>query len=131
MRGKLIRIERSKDGVFGVLTLNGQLVCWTLERPWLNNAPNVSCIPPDIYVCNRIDSPKFKETFEVFNVPGRSHILFHIGNTIDDSLGCILPGSEIGEVKGKRGVLESGKAFFALMTALEGVDMFPLQIINF
>lgn len=130
MRGKILRIERSADGVFGVLTLNNQAVCLTLERPWLDNRQNVSCIPPDIYQCKRVDSPKFKETFEVLNVPGRSDILFHIGNTIDDSLGCILPGSKFGELKGKRGVLESGAAFFEFMTALAGVDFFPLQIVS-
>jgi len=28
------------QGVNGTLTVNGQVVCHTIELPWLNNAPN-------------------------------------------------------------------------------------------
>jgi len=131
MRVKLIRIERAEDGVFGVLTINGQVVCLTIERPWLDNQKNISCIPAGEYTCKRVDSPKFKETFEVLNVPTRNYILFHAGNTIEDSLGCIIPGSKFGELRGKRAVLESNPAFIEFMTRLDGLDSFQLQIVNF
>lgn len=130
MRGKIIRLDKSEDGVFGVLTLDNQAVCLTLERSWLGNQQNISCVPPDIYLCKRIDSPKFGDTFQFMNVPGRTNILFHIGNTPDDSLGCVLLGSEYGELESKRGILGSSKAFKKFMTITEGVDAFPLQIIN-
>jgi hypothetical protein len=130
MRGKLLRIDKAVDGVFGVLTLNNKVICVTLERPWQDNKPNLSCIPPDVYQCKRVDSPKYKDTFEVLNVPGRTHILFHSGNRIKDSKGCILLGSEYGELQDERAVLESSKSFIRFMTMLEGIEFFPLQIIN-
>lgn len=127
---KIIRVEKSTDGVFGVLTIDGQFICLTLERPWLDNQKNISCIPPQIYLCKRVDSPKYKDTFEVLNVAGRTNILFHAGNTIDDSKGCILLGSEIGNIDGKRAVLQSGKAFKSFMEKTEELEAFPFQIIN-
>lgn len=130
MRAKIIRLDKSEEGVFGVLTLNGQPECVTLERPWKDNQPNISCIPPEIYVCRSIDSPKFGQTFEVMNVPGRTHILFHKGNLPSDSLGCILLASKYGELEGKRAILASGKAFNRFMEKLKEVDFFSLQIIN-
>lgn len=41
------------------------------------------------------------------NVPGRSGILIHSGNTIDDSWGCILLGKKTGHLDRKRAVLLS------------------------
>lgn len=130
MRGKLLRIEKGEEGVFGVLTLNGKVVCVTLERPWLDNQQDISCIPPDIYIAQRHQSPEHGETFKIVNVPNRTDILFHIGNRIKNSKGCILTGSSYGELEGERAVLSSSKAFIQFMTKLEGVDSFPLQIIN-
>jgi len=130
MRAKIIRLSSDEDGVRGVLTLNNDPVCLTLERPSLHNQPNVSCIPPDIYLCKRVESPRHGETFQLLNVPGRTNILFHKGNTKDDSLGCVLLGSEFGKLKGQSAILESSKAFHNFMASLEGVDSFPIQIIK-
>ena len=130
MRAKIIRIDKSLKGVFGVLTLNDETVCVTLERPWADNKPNISCVPEDIYLCERVDSPRYGDTFKVMDVPGRTNILFHKGNVVDDSLGCVLLGSEYGALKDQRAVLNSSKAFFTFMKRLEGLNHFPLQIIN-
>lgn len=129
MRGQLIRLEKTEKGTIGALKLNDELICWILERPWIDNQRNISCIPPGIYQCKRHESPKFGEVFKIMDVPERTDILFHPGNRICESLGCPMTGSEIGELKGERAVLESSKAFIKFMTALEGVDYFPLQII--
>ena len=29
--------------------LEHEFICWTVERPWLDNQPNISCIPEDTY----------------------------------------------------------------------------------
>lgn len=68
----------------------------TVELPWLNNQVEKSCIPEGKYkVVRRLgsESAKFKYThFHVLDVPGRSWILFHVGNYTRDLLGCIAPG---------------------------------------
>lgn len=90
---RLKRISGTPQAVFGALIEDGIPFVVTLEEPWLNNQRGASCIPVGAYVCRRVISPKFGDTFEVTNVPGRSHILFHKGNTTDDTEGCILVGA--------------------------------------
>ncbi len=82
----------SPAGTRGCMTLNGDLLCYTLERPWLENQNNISDIPPGFYTVIKHNSDKFKDVWEVTNVPGREAILIHAGNTVTDTHGCILVG---------------------------------------
>lgn len=127
---EIIRIESSEDGVFGLLRLDGRAQCLTLEPPDRGNTPNVSCIPAGRYVCRRVRSPRFGETFEVAEVPGRSHILLHAGNTGADTEGCILLGSRLGRVEGRRGVLASAEALRGFLEATAGRDGLDLAVID-
>ena len=96
----------------------------TVERPWLDNQKSVSCIPAGQYACQRVQSPKFGDTFEVQNVPNRTAILFHKGNITDDTHGCILVGEQFGTVNGVPGVLASAQGFAEFMRRLAGEPSF-------
>jgi len=128
---KIIRMEENQEGTFGILAIDRKMFCLTLELPWRQNKKNESSIYPGCYDCVRKKSWKHGETFEVKNVYNRKHILFHIGNTIDDTKGCILLGDKIGEWKGKRAVLSSAKAFTRFMSRMDLVDRFDLIIENY
>ena len=86
--------------------------CHTVERPWANNAPNISCIPEGTYT---LKSRRFYrggyDTWEVTNVPGRSLILIHKGNTAEHVEGCIALGTRRGVVGGRWAVTHSKQAF--------------------
>lgn len=47
----------------------------------------------------------------VKNIPNFENILWHWGNTDDDTSGCYIVGSRTGDVNGQRGVLESKKKY--------------------
>lgn len=127
----LIRLETEYGtGTFGALLVSGRVFCATLEPPDFGNRPNVSCIPASQYVCDRIQSPTFGETFEVVNVPGRSSILFHKGNVVAHTEGCIILGQYWNKLKGERAVLNSGKTFDQFMWIMAGTDQFKLSIFN-
>lgn len=106
-------------------------VCMTLELPWKDNKPDVSCIPAGTYEVVRYASPSHGyDVFLVKGVPGRSYIEIHKGNTVADTHGCIVVGRRFGMVGDQHGVTDSALAFDALMKRLEGVDCFTLSITN-
>ena len=57
------------------------------------NKRNVSCIPIGTYECAEYSSAKYKDVWEIKNVPNRSSILFHAGNSTHDTEGCVLVGT--------------------------------------
>lgn len=110
----------------------------TLEPPWLNNQPNISCIPAGSYDLVPWLSPSLKiNTLKLENVPNRSGILFHSGNDaggVDtDSQGCILVGLQFGKVGGKSqkmGLLQSKIAFSKLIEVVKTSNLASLEIVN-
>ena len=119
---RLKRLTRNPyKPTFGVLfSDDGVPFALTLERPWLNNLPNQSCIPEGRYLAIRHVSPKFGETFWLQDVPGRSGILFHKGNNTTDSQGCILIGEQFNQVNGEPGITHSSAGFQEFMRLCEG-----------
>lgn len=117
----LQREESEDDGTYGTLRLPDGTVLNTLELPWRNNENRISCIPPGVYPCKKRPSKTFGEAYEVMQVPGRSAILIHAGNSAGsadkgmkaDSQGCILLGMDRGR-KGNQKVITASKAAMRL-----------------
>jgi hypothetical protein len=124
----ITRLEKSEEGTFGVLRLDGRVQCVTLEPPERGNRVGVSCIPAGTYTCRRVDSPTFGPTFEVADVPGRTAILFHQGNVARDTHGCILLGSRFGRLGPERGVLDSRAAFAEFLDRCADERVFQFTI---
>ena len=108
----LIRTEMTGDYTLGVLAIEGARFP-VLERPWLNNRANRSCIPAGTYNATfmaRSSSGRYKRVYWIRQVPDRGGILIHAGNVVSNSLGCLLIGRRTGWLKGKRAVLNSRSA---------------------
>jgi hypothetical protein len=104
----LSRFSTDPRGTLGTLALDGKFGAFTLELPDAGNLLEESRIPPGTYPLElRSDSdmqPAYAKLFGnlpggghpgmigVQNVPGRSGILIHCGNTEIDTRGCILVG---------------------------------------
>ena len=127
MEIELQRLTHSNNQVLGKLTVNGSRYD-TLELPWKNNAPRVSCIPAGRYEVVKRNSPKYGDHFHVLNVPNRSYILIHHGNYNRDTLGCILVGIGVKDINGdgELDVVNSRAAMKELNAALP--DSFVLLI---
>lgn len=79
----------------------GSFTCKTLERPWLNNENDISCIPKGTYKCTyTLSLSHLGWTYAIQNVPQRSGIRIHAGNDYMDSEGCILLGTGYGDING-------------------------------
>lgn len=75
--------------------------CYNLERPWLNNEVNESCIPEGEYVVKR-DKVGRWQYYRVMDVKGRTNIELHAGNVVSHSDGCLLPCMELKDGRGIR-----------------------------
>jgi hypothetical protein len=124
-----INSMRLNSHTIGRLTVDGQFYCYTLELPWLENACNISCIPSGSYIIKMIDSPKFGSCYQLSDVCGRTHILIHSGNTVDDIEGCILLGTSCGVLNGKEAVLNSKSAINSFHSLLGG-DEHTIEIVR-
>ena len=133
MRAVIVRVahhpQQAMCGVWSVEGADGARfpLCVTLENPWRPGG-NDSCVPAGRYHTTRWKSPTKGPVFRLHAVPGRSDILVHVGNTEQNSLGCILPGERFGKLYGLVAVKESLPAMTALLAAMP--DEFELEIVD-
>ncbi len=126
----LFRNEKKSTHTVGYLVVMGQMFR-TIERPWKNNARNISCIPAGTYPCHylpRSASGKYRKVYHVRNVANRSGVLIHNGNLVSHSRGCIILGMKTGNLGGKRAVLSSRTAMRKLNQLLDGAN-FNLKVV--
>jgi hypothetical protein len=122
------RVESNNDGTFGVFSINGKPFCVTLEETWLDNLPRESCIPEGIYEVEKYSGTKYKNVWILKNVPGRSAILIHWGNTEGNTAGCILMGQYFADFGKQKGIANSIKTIELLRERLP--DKFHLTIMD-
>lgn len=131
MADKVFKIVRFKQDAYtaGQMFYNDVPLVMTFELPWVNNEHLLSCYPRGLYVAKYVNSPKHGWVYELQDVPGRADIQLHIGNILEDSIGCTLLCKYLGTVwkgwpwarKSYTGGLLSSQAFNEFM-AVTGKD---------
>ena len=91
----------SEVGTFGCLD-TGTFKCMTVERPRPGLINDHPCIPAtergyDMDWTVGVH-PKHPEVYEI-QVPGRTAILVHSANVMEQLLGCIAPGRAVGHIE--------------------------------
>ena len=138
MQLTLVRTDRQPNYTIGSLFINGEFFCYTLEDTdrYLTSDMSLediqskkiygkTAIPKGVYFIDmNTVSTKFKDRLwakpydgklpRLLNVPGYEGILIHVGNTVEDTSGCILVGTEYSD-----GFLRNSvTAFTSLMSVL-------------
>lgn len=114
--------------------------CVTVEKPWLDNECNISCIPEGRYTIKVRTSPKFGEVYYLENIDldvslngdtKRTYILIHPANFVQQLQGCIALGDQfmLGADGNKKGVTSS-IATCSLFMCLLGGETSILTIAN-
>lgn len=130
---KLERQEFTDKQIVGSIYVDGDFICYSLERPWIDNAPNVSCIPEGIY---DLQYHKYKGRLDTYALIGetvshypsdkaRNLILIHPANRVEELQGCIATGTE----KKDGDMVLSIKAFRKLMNAIEKNNITKITIL--
>ena len=95
----LTRFISTDYGTFGKLAV-GDKTFYTVEKPWQNNAPEISCVPDGNYTLTPHNSKKYGNVLCMINEDiGVTHFkepnskrfacLIHVANYEKDVLGCI------------------------------------------
>jgi len=104
------------NGTNGLVLVNQQPCCHSIELPWLDNAPRISCIPEGRYPVFKRHSEKYGWHLHVGDVPERSLILIHpFNHALEESKGCIAP---VKELTGQGMGTSSRIAFYRLRTTV-------------
>ena len=111
MKLELTRYCYSETETEGMLRLGDGTELYTLERPWIAGMPGgvsfESCVPDGEYSLLPHKRPNGDDVFALWNPDlgvyyeksergeneGRYLILIHVGNFVDNVVGCIAPGT--------------------------------------
>jgi len=97
-------------GTMGELFYKEDKIADTIEKPWQNNKPFVSCVPhgtyeivpftrengDNVYALYNPDLDVYVDADERPGDSGRYSILIHVANWAEELMGCIAPGLAIG-----------------------------------
>jgi hypothetical protein len=120
-----IEIRRQDSGekcTSGKLYVNGKFISYTLEPAWKENH-ELSSIPAGTYRTHIRTDHADNWRIELLDVPNRTNIQIHIGNTIGappdgDSVGCVLVGDKVDACFSA----DSVSAYRKLKTAIYGSE---------
>lgn len=112
-------IERP-DFTIGRMTVNGAFICYTLEDEYRDEKVHGETrIPEGRYrvvlrreggfhqrYLKKFGKPWHQGMLHVLDVPGFDYILIHIGNSDEDTAGCVLVGKTFNETAGFLGSSE-------------------------
>lgn len=89
---EISRKSTTDQCIMGYLLVNGEVICYTLELPYVGNINGISTIPAGQYTGFVREDGSKGWRIELENVQGRKNIQIHIGNYTSQIIGCTLVG---------------------------------------
>ena len=129
----LERQEFTDKWIIGSFYYEGDFICYSLERPWIDNKSNISCIPEGTY---DLQYHKYKARLDTYALTGdtvshfpsdkaRNLILIHPANKVQELQGCIATGLD----KKDGDMVSSAKAHKKLMSVIKDNSVRTIKII--
>lgn len=112
----------------GVFLIDGVPRFTTLEPPKVGD---ITCIPDGDYVCKRVlkrtttGGLYIPETYLITDTPGKTGCLFHVGNRMENTTGCVLIAKGY---EGKNYIWPSKEGFELWLRAMKNEPEFELSI---
>ncbi|WP_064608792.1 DUF5675 family protein [Photobacterium sp. J15] len=128
------RIKQFGETTLGKLTIEGVNKSWYVLEPGGPDSiieGSDKRIKAGTYNVLLYNSDKYKNVYELKNVPGRTKILIHSGNYHDDTEGCLMPGKTWGAINDKQyHVGNSRTAFNEIKAEIQGKKSIQITITN-
>ena len=118
------RQRETANSTTGTYWVNGRSVSGsTLELPDRQNQTNISRIPAGDYPARRSTFSDRRDVIRIDNVPNRTGIAIHAGNTPSDTTGCILVGESSGtdRVNQSRAAMSELLGYVDIVAALDSM----------
>ena len=111
------RIRQTTDALFGVLSVDGKQVCYSMER-------TAVAIPIGEYTARMDISPHFGFATPHLSVPNRTYIEIHPANYVSQLEGCLAVGSSLDS----DALDNSDRAFDSLVSLLPATEPFLVVV---
>lgn len=117
-------------GLFGRMWFDGAPSKWwfTVEKPWKQNNPSISCIPKGTYALRHgtFNKGGGYSDLEFVSVAGRENIEIHSANFAHELKGCIAPG--LGMDSGMYAVSGSRSALKEILERIGGDTEISIEV---
>lgn len=131
---RISRIKQHGETTVGKLTIDGDSKTWFVLEPGGPDSKTEGSdkrISVGTYALLPYSSAKYKNVYELQNVPGRTKILIHAGNYHDNTEGCIMPGLLWGTLSDKQYyVANSRSALNEIFSKIKGSKSIKVIITN-
>ena len=131
MNHTVVRVAQTDVDSFGVMLRDDtrEPVCLSLELPWKDNLPDISCVPAGSYLAVWTKTSKHPGgVYMLQDVHGRSAVEIHVANKASQLLGCIAVGQQFGALGGEDAVYSSVDAYNAFLALHPQRESFTLTI---
>lgn len=113
------------DGCFSVLLWDGRPFAVSVEHTFDDGRPVLGNGWPECHATKYHKGGY--DTFEIM-VPGHTRVLFHKGNTEDDSIACVIVAESFGVLNNKTAVQDSKGGFEEFMRLTNGLESFTMKV---
>ena len=127
------RTRETPNATLGTMTIDGRTDTWYILEP---GGPDSTVAGSDkrinagTYTLKPYSSAKYKDVYELQQVPGRTKILLHSGNYHNHTLGCLMPGKGHGTKDGDVAVWRSKEAMNEIKPLLKQARTITVTITN-
>lgn len=149
MKLQVVRFQKGSDATNGMLFIDGEFECYTLEDEYRDvKVMGETCIPEGTYDVKLRTEGGFhnrytakygdfhKGMLHVQDVPNFEFILIHTGNTDEHTAGCLLLGETSQDLdRGKDGFIGAStvaykKAYPKILKEIEAGNLVTIEYIN-
>ena len=132
MHLEINRYKMDKSGTLSTVSVKDQTF-WGIERPWIGNRPEISCIPGGEYALIKHSSNKYGDvwafvggsvSYQPHRQADRFACLIYVANYASQVQGCLGLGMSAGETEGGQLAVWNSRKAIDELRAIAGDELY-------